>query len=99
MMVGAKLCMRIKRSRITVDEIRIVVKSAAATRRTVFLEIDQVLRRRSRAFAADDQAAIEVGLLEARLVVCHLATSDDLGGAITIPPALVGRTPRLWTSR
>jgi len=67
MMVGAKLCMRIKRSRITVDEIRIVVKSAAATRRTDFLEIDQVLSGGPAALAADDQAATEVGLLDARL--------------------------------
>ena len=67
MMVGAELCMRIKRSRIAVDEVRIVVKSASATRRADFLEIDQVLRRITYALTADDQAAIEVERVDARL--------------------------------
>ena len=67
MMVGAKLCMRIKRSRIAVDEIRIVVKSASATRRTDVFKIDQVLSWRSVAFGTNDQAAIEVERVNARL--------------------------------
>jgi len=67
MMMRAPSSVRIKSRRIAVDEIRIVVKSAAATRRADFLEIDEVLRRITYALAADDQAAIEVGLFEARL--------------------------------
>ncbi len=69
MMVGAKLCMRIKRSRITVEEVRIVVKAASATRRARLFEIDQVLRRITYALAAEDQAAIEFEWVDFRLSV------------------------------